>query len=293
MTITQQPAAQPNILQRAWRSLRGQPPQAAQGAQVRRFQAARIDRLAADWMATTQSLNEELRSDLDRLRSRGRDLVNNNDYARKFRRMCEDNIVGPAGIRLQVRVEDAPGKPDRLANAAIETAWREWQGVCDVAGQQHFRDLCAGLVGGLPSDGEFLVRQVRGPEAGNRFGYALQVIDVDRIDTAYTGRHGANAVIMGVEVNAFRRPVALHIFAAHPNDGIHSNRQRIRLPMADVIHAFKLERGEQLRGVPWMAPGMLSLHHLGNFKLAALLAAEDRKSVVWGKSVDLGGRRMV
>ena len=31
---------------------------------------------------------------------------------------------------------------------------------------------------------------------------------------------------------------------------------------------------EQLRGIPWMASGMISLHHLGNFKLSALLAAE-------------------
>ena len=250
---------------------RGAPPR---GAQVRRFQAARIDRLTADWLATTQSINEELRGDLDRLRARGRDLVNNNDYARKFRAMVEDNVIGPSGIRLQMRVEDRPGQPDRLANAAIEQAWREWSRQCDVTGRQTLRDLCETLVGGLPSDGEFLVRRVRGPEAGNRFGYALQLIDVDRIDTTYNGRHGANAVIMGVEVDAYRRPVAVHIFAAHPNDGIHSNRQRVRLPMDEVIHGFKVERAEQLRGIPWMAPGMLSLHHLGNFKLAALLAAE-------------------
>lgn len=254
-----------------WVFSRGAPDK---GARVRRFQGARVDRLTADWLATTQSINEELRGDLDRLRSRGRDLVNNNDYARKFRAMCQTNIVGPGGIRLQSRVEDRPGQPDRMARQAIEDAWRQWSAACDVTGRQTLRDLCETLVGGLPSDGEFLVRRVRGPEAGNRFGYALQLIDVDRIDTTYNGRYGNNAVIMGVEVDAYRRPVALHIFAAHPNDGIHSNRQRVRLPMDEVIHGFKVERPEQLRGIPWMAPGMLSLHHLGNFKLSALLAAE-------------------
>ncbi|MCX8016442.1 MAG: phage portal protein [Rhodocyclaceae bacterium] len=243
-------------------------------AQVRRFEAARIDRLTADWLATTQSINAELRSDLDRLRHRARELVNNNDYARKFRAMVQANVIGPSGIRLQMRVEDRPGQPDRLANAAIEQAWRDWSRQCDVTGRQTLRDLCETLVGGLPSDGEFLVRRVRGPEAGNKYGYALQLIDVDRIDTSYNGRYGSNAVIMGVEVDAYRRPLALHVFAAHPNDGIHSDRKRVRLPMEDVIHGFKIERPEQLRGIPWMAPGMLSLHHLGNFKLAALMAAE-------------------
>ncbi len=260
----------PNILTRALARLRGKPP----AMQARKFQAARIDRLSADWMATQVSLNEELRGDLDLLRRRGRELVNNNDYARKFREMCQDNIIGPAGIRLQVRVEDRPGQPDRLANGAIELAWREWVAQADVTRKQTLRDMCETLVGGLPSDGEFLVRMVRGPEAGNRWNFALQAIDVDRIDTMYNGRHGANSVVMGVEVDVYRRPVALHVFAAHPMDGVHSNRLRIRVPMAELIHAFKVERPEQLRGIPWMAPGMLSLHHLGSFKLAALLAAE-------------------
>lgn len=242
----------------------------------RRFQAARIDRLSSDWLTTQVSINQELRSDLDKLRARGRDLANNNDYARKFRGMVENNVVGPDGFMLQVRVEDKPGKPDNLANAAIESAWKEWSKVCDVTGQLTLRDLCENIVGGLPSDGEFLVRMVKGKEAGNKFNFALQVIDVDRIDTTFNRGATANnnAVIMGVEVNQYRRPVALHLFAAHPSDGEQSSRQRIRVETTELLHRFKVERAEQLRGIPWMAPGMLSLHHLGGFKLAALLAAE-------------------
>lgn len=240
----------------------------------RAFHAARIDRLTADWMATNASINQELRSDLDRLRSRGRELVNNNDYARRFRGMVQNNIVGPGGIRLQVRVQDAPGRPDDAANEALEVGWRRWQTVCDVTGRMHFRDMCENLVGGLPSDGEFLVREVMGAAAGNPFNYALQVIDVDRIDTNFNGEFKGNAVVMGVEIDDAHRPLALHIFAAHPNDGYSSNRRRVRVPASELIHAFKVERAEQVRGIPWMAPGMLSLHHLGGFGLSALLAAE-------------------
>lgn len=243
--------------------------------EVRRFEAARIDRLAAEWFATAASINEELRSDLDRLRQRGRQLVNNNDYARKFAGMVQDNIIGPSGIRLQVRVEDAPGKPDRLASAAIEAAYGEWSKACDITGQMSLQEFCKLLVGSLPADGEFLVRFVRGAEAGNRFNFALQVIDVDRIDTTYNGiAPSGNTVIMGVEVDAVRRPVAVHLFEAHPGDGLRSSRRRIRIAISEVLHRFKVERAEQVRGIPWMAPGMLSLHHLGNFKLSALLAAE-------------------
>lgn len=242
--------------------------------QRRRFEAARMDRLTADWFATVNSLNQELQYDLDKLRARGRQLVNNNDYAARFSTMVRNNIVGSGGIRLQMRVEDRPGVPDRLANDAIESAWAEWAHVCDVTGQMSFRDLCETLVGGLPSDGEFLVRFVKGAEARNRFNFALQIIDVDRIDTTYNGIAGNNVVINGIEVDSYRRPVAVHLFEAHPNDGSRTNRRRIRVPADEVLHKFKVERAEQTRGIPWMAPSMLSLHHLGNFKLAALLAAE-------------------
>ena len=241
---------------------------------VRRFEGARIDRLTADWFATTSSINEELRADLDGLRKRGRQMRNNNDYARKFCGMVENNIVGPAGIRLQAKVENRPGVPDDIANDAIEAGWAEWGQACDVTGQLTLRDLCENVAGSLPSDGEFLVRMVRGPDARNRFSFALQVIDVDRIDTSYNGSYGSNTVIMGIEVDTYRRPVAAHLFEAHPNDGVRTGRRRVRVEMGELLHRFKVERAEQVRGVPWMAPGMLSLHHLGGFMLSALLAAE-------------------
>ena len=244
------------------------------GVQLRRFDGARIDRLTADWFATESSINQELRSDLNNLRRRGRQLASNNDYAKKFRGMVENNLIGPAGIRLQAKVEDAPGKEDGLANDAIERAWSEWSSQCDITGQMSLRDLCESIVGSLPADGEFLVRMVRGADARNNFNFALQVIDVDRIDTAYNGAYGGNTVIMGVEVDAYRRPLALHLFESHPNDGERTGRRRIRVEASELLHKFKIERAEQMRGVPWMAPGMLSLHHLGNFMLSALLAAE-------------------
>jgi capsid protein len=80
---------------------------AAKKIQKRRFQAARVDRLSAEWIGTYASINEELRGDLDRLRARARELRNNNDYARKFCGMVETNMVGPAGFVMQARVEGA------------------------------------------------------------------------------------------------------------------------------------------------------------------------------------------
>ena len=267
-------AARPGLAQRLRASLArliAPRPQA-----LRRFDAARIDRLTGNWMATSASINEELRADLDKLRMRGRDLVKNNDYARKFVGMCQTNIVGPDGFKLQARVENRPGVPDGLANAAIEAAFAEWSRAADITGTMSLRDVCDTLVGGLPSDGEFLARFIRGPEAGNRFNFAVQLIDVDRIDTTYntTATGTGNRITMGVERDTFGRPLALWLFDGHPNDGPYTSRTRTRVSVNEVLHRFKVTTPGQARGVPWMAPGMLSLHHLGGFKLAALLAAE-------------------
>jgi lambda family phage portal protein len=257
---------------RAW--FTRQPPPAAA---ARAFQGARVDRLTAGWLATTQSINAELRGDLDRLRARCRELVNNNDTARRFRQMCQVNIVGPGGVRMQSRVEDGPGRPDDAARAAIEAAWQEWSRTADLGGRQSLRHMLETLVGQLPSDGEFLVRMIVGQAAGNRFAFALQPIDADRIDTAYNvpAAGTSNAVVMGVEVDQARRPVALHLFAGHPFDGVHGSRLRERVPIEQLLHCFRVERPGQVRGIPWMSPGVLALHHLGKFNLAALLAAEN------------------
>jgi len=243
--------------------------------QVRRFHAARMDNTTTNWRLVQTSINEELRQDLDALRDRGRELRNNNDFAAKFVGMCGDNIVGPSGFRLQAKVKDPTGTPDRAANNAIEAAYARWCAVADVTGRQDFRDMCASLVESLPSDGEFLLRIVTGSDAANEFNFALQRMDVDRIDTTYCGVHtNGNAVVLGVELNAYRRPVALHVFEGHPSDGMRTNRRRVRIPADELVHGFKVTQADQVRGIPWMAPGMLSLHHLGGFGLAALLAAE-------------------
>lgn len=270
--------ARPGLAQR-WRAKLAQmiaPASAPRRLGMRRFDAARIDRLTGNWLATSASINEELRTDLDKLRMRGRDLVKNNDYARKFVGMCQTNIVGPDGFKLQARIENRPGIPDGLANAAIEAAFAEWARAADLSATMSLRDVCETLIGQLPSDGEFLVKFVRGAEAGNRFNFALQLIDIDRIDTQYntTATGTGNRITMGVERDAAGRPVALWLFDGHPNDGPNSSRTRVRVAADELLHRFKVMTPGQARGVPWMAPGMLSLHHLGGFKLAALLAAE-------------------
>lgn len=237
------------------------------------FQSAAVDRLTASWVAGQQAINDELRGDLDRLRQRAREMAKNNDYARKFLRMVARNLVGPAGFTLQARAMEAPGRPDSLANGAIEGAFARWakRGSAEITGRMNFADACRNLAVAGARDGEALARKIFGADAGNPEGFALQLLDVARIDTARNVAPGSgrNAIIMGIEVDAYTRPVAYWI--KERIDG--STGSAVRIPADEIIHVFLPEMAEQVRGIPWMHAAMLAMHDLGEFNRSALLAA--------------------
>ena len=242
----------------------------AKTPQRRSFDAAAINRLTSSWLGAAVSIDQELKTDLDRLRARSRDLANNNDYVRKFLRMVARNVVGPSGFVLQARVENAPGKPDTLANAAIEQAWYNWgkRGVADVSGRMCFADLCRVIATDVARDGEALVRILRGSDAGNPFGLSLQVIDAARLATNINrpASDGRNAIVMGVEVNGFGRAVAYWV-------RLGSLYQAESIPAEDLLHLYLPERAEQTRGMPWTHSAMLRLHNLKGYEEAAIINA--------------------
>lgn len=246
----------------------------SKGGQRRDFNGAKFDRLTSSWMTINLAIDMELRGQLDALRARSRDLFKNNEYAARFGHMIRDNVVGADGFTFTARSMDPNGKQDAGANKAIEAAFYRWMQAqhCDVRGKQSFIGICRSLALALARDGEYLVRRVRGR---GEFGYQLQVLDVSRLDTKYNQAmtDGSNAIIMGVEVDAFRKPVAYHIFTAPPSMQGLAPRQRERIPAAEIIHGFMPLEDEQTRGVPMLHAAMRLLNDLGGYREAAVIAA--------------------
>ncbi len=243
------------------------------GMQQRAFAAAQLSRLTESWLATRDEIHRELRSDLDKLRDRARQLEKDNDFARRYLELVETNVVGDTGIRLMSLCEDRPGVPDQLARDAIEAAWDRWGqlGVCEIGGSHSWLELCWSIARGTARDGEYMLQEVLGTAARNEFGYALRIIDVARIATWFERDAGpdGNAVRCGVEVDSDERPVAYWI-----NRGRLYSRDAERVPAERIIHRFRGQWAGQPRGVPWMHASMLSLHYAGEFALSALLAAK-------------------
>lgn len=248
----------------------------------RSYAAAQVNRLTAGWTTTSLSANADVHASLDNLRARSRQLARDNDYVRKYLSLVATNVVGAAGFQFQARVYDPGGKPDQGANGAIEQAWARFaaRGVCDVAGRASLRDICRQVVVAAARDGEFLVRIVRGKAARNDFGLALQVLDIDRLDTRLNrpAENGNNAIRMGVEIDEWGRAVAYWLRHSHPGEvyqdaGVMRGDTHLVLPASDIVHGFIADRPEQLRGVPWLHASMQRLNNLGGYEEAAIIAS--------------------
>lgn len=238
------------------------------------FQGAKMSRLTLDWVLSPLSINAELQHDLRALRARSRDLVRNNAYARRFLQLLGANVVGPHGIRLQARTRSADGRPFVTVNTEIERAWVEWGqvGTCTADGRLSWVGVQRLLATTLGQDGEFLVRLVRGYP--NEHAFALQIIDVDLLDESLNvpAGPGQNEIRMGVEVNAWTRPVAYHVWPRHPAEhGRAADRERI--PASDMIHGFIPFRVGQARGIPWFHPVLLDTKMLDGYQEAELIAS--------------------
>lgn len=255
----------------------GREPVKAAAPRIRAFDGARQDDLTFGFTSTNAAIDVEIAGALERLRGRSRTLAQNNDYARKFLSQVECNVVGPNGFMLQVKAEEG-GRPDALANTLIEGSFAEWgrRGVCEVSGQLSFVESQQLVATTRARDGEALVRFVRGQESGNRFRFALQIIDVDRLPIGYNVDLGnGSRIVMGVEINRYGRPVAYHLHRNHPGTvpSSYAYASMERVPATDILHLFRAMRPEQRRGVPAMHTAMLRMEMLGKFDLAAAAAA--------------------
>ena len=225
------------------------------------------------------SANRDVYGALKTVRQRSRWLAYNNDYVRKYLAMVETHVVGPSGFGLQVRAKFPDGKLDETGNGAVEAAFAKWaaRGSCEVTGRLSFRELSRLAARTVARDGECLIRKVYGRAAGNPEMFALQVIDIDRLDINKNAvMPGGNVVKMGVEVTPLGRPVAYWLDRKHPGEDLPSASLpggEERVPADQIYYLGILDRPEQTRCLPWVVSALLRLKHLGAYEEAAVVAA--------------------
>lgn len=247
-------------------------------AKRRSFDAAQISRLTASMPRESWAADVDIYKSLRILRARSRALSYNNDYAKKFLQMCTTHVVGPNGFSLRAKAEHPDGTIDAVDTKAIEDAFWEWSklGVCEISGKYSFFDIQNMFIRAVSRDGEAMIRRIINP-AANKFGYALQVLDIDRLDINYNAALNDGRLIkMGVELSPQGKPLAYHLFAKHPGENIYwtaSGGRYERVPAEEIFHCYLPDRPEQTRGIPWMHSAILRLNNLGGYEEAAIIAA--------------------
>lgn len=260
----------------------------------RLFAGARNGPLFADWIAGATSGDAEIRSSYRRLLDRSRSLERDNDYVRGFLLSCQRNINGVHKFDLRsdageyviqrdpkTRQSMRVWQPDLMAKSLIESAWEDWGKAkyCTLTRRQSWRAVRRLAVRALIRDGNVLIRKVRGSRAGNRYGFAIQLLEVDHLDLDrfQVAGGGRNEVRFGIEMDPHGAPVAYYIRTRHPGDdgamygAIGYSVERV--PASEIMHVFLGERASQSIGFPWIVSAITRLRQLGLFEEAAVVAA--------------------
>lgn len=238
------------------------------------YNAAQISRLTSSWTTTQSTTTEELKSSLRVIRARARDLGRNSDYVNRFFNLVQVNVVGSAGVGLQSKVVNSNDMSDDKANQKLESGWKEWgaKGICEITKTMTWLDCQKMVAVSFARDGEILIRKHRGKNI-NKFGFAIELIDPDRLDENFNKPLGNGREIrLGIEYDSIGVPVAYHIFKKHPATTV-MPRERERVPADDIEHLFIVERVGQERGVPRLVTAMARLKMLDGYEEAELVAA--------------------
>jgi lambda family phage portal protein/HK97 family phage prohead protease len=239
----------------------------------RSWDAAGNNRLTAGWLSSIENPSDELRMALPTLIARSRQLSNNNEYAKRFLTAVRTNVAGPHGIKLQSKVGSSGSARANNIDRRVEAAFAEWcrAGTCTLDGKLSFAQWLGHVALTAARDGASLSAMVTGSAARNRFGFALQCLDVAQLDHNKFGREPP--IFMGVEHDNAQRAIAYHIKTEEAQHMLGSQSVRTeRVEASRILHAFIVDRS-LLRGVPWMAPIMMRLHMVGGYQEAEVTAA--------------------
>jgi lambda family phage portal protein len=251
---------------------------------ARMYQAARNSRLTAGWQTANSSADAELNTSLTALRSRSRALVRDAAYAKRARVVIQNNVIG-TGIGLQAQVTTTRNDLAERVNVGIEREWAEWcRGAsCHTGGTLHFSDLERAIMGQVFEAGECLVRKHYRAFGDSRIPFALELIEAERLadDFSTPAVTVTNEIRMGIEVDAFGRPVAYWLRERHNGDFRYAtlpSERAFRVPASEILHIRRVDRWPQTRGEPWLHAVARKLNDMDGYSEAEIVAARGAAS---------------
>lgn len=232
------------------------------------YEGASQARRMLGWRAPSASPNTATIPYLSTLRSRSRNAVRNDGYAKSAIDKLVSNIIG-TGIKPLSQAKDADFR------RSVQALWLRWTDESDADGLLDWYGQQAQAVRAWLEGGEVFVRlRPRLPGDGLSVPLQIQVLEPEMCPHDYNVpvTTSGSRVRAGIEFDAIGRRVAYYFYASRPGEfeDIDTSQLR-RVPASSVIHLFDPLRPGQLRGVPHLAQALVTLNELDKYDDATLL----------------------
>ncbi len=257
----------------------------SEGALLEAFDgASRTDAAFRDTFISSGDANRDTLPELPLLRQRCRDAGRNNPLAVAALGVLRRNVLGK-GLVLQSRVEgDRLGwsrEQTKKFTEEVERAWRSWSETeqCSLSRDATLGQLAATAYLSAKESGDSFVSLPYVKRHGDDFGLKVQLFEADQVSCPrdkMTNERFAG----GLETNE-RGEVIRYWLSIHPGsyykmggmrwEGFSTYGERTGLRL--FLHLIDRTRIGQVRGVPWMAPLLLSLKNMERYIQAELTAA--------------------
>lgn len=213
---------------------------------------------------TSGSANSETRGAQQTLRNKGRDATRNNPYAGKALASIVSNTVG-SGIIPNIKAKS------KLQTKRLGDAWKKWAEttLCDSQGRHNFYSMQALALRSIVESGEVLFLK----EINSGYGHQLRILESDFIAThknSIGNNNTEDRIVQGVRINKSGRVVSYFIFETHPGETTSSYKE-LEVSKDKLIHIFKQDRPDQVRGVSWFHPVLRQLSDFNEFQQATLI----------------------
>lgn len=222
-------------------------------------------------------INAQLRQDYIALTLRARSLAKNNEFVNSYLNLMQRSVLGSTGFHLNCTIYNDDNTSDRYANQTIEDFWYEYTKSCknyvSADEQSNQLDLDKLILRTYLIDGQVFIRKIKDPKS--KYGIRFQLIDALDVDWLYTLESvdpEGNKVCMGIKVNKYGKPVSYFI-RKNPSLDYYLAGERIEVPAEQIIHIYQKNFVQQVRGYTPLAPVLLALNSLDEYKRAEIDAS--------------------
>lgn len=242
------------------------------------YDGASRGRRTAGWKATGTDADAAAFGSRARLRQISRDMIRNRPYAVRGQAVVVNNVVGSGAVpSIDNDSADQKTKLEELVIGHLNSKQLDTFGDLNIKGIQRV------AMNAVFESGEVLLRRrmrdtTRDPNL--LLPFQVQLMEADHLDDSLTS-HGGNEIREGVEYDQWGKVVAYWLFDQHPGSAsLSKDYKSKRVAASEIIHVRRLDRPAQTRGVPWLAPVILTMGELSDYqeaqnlkqKISALLA---------------------